>query len=223
MRELIETGFFGRSALRMTIRAARDVEGAMLSTARAVKRGLWPLAALAGLAAVTLVAAACSSGKTAEPAAATAPPRTGLVPGDAPIRGSAPAFTGQTFTHGTFDLAAKAGRPVVVNFWFPSCPPCKAELPDLQAAYEKFKGRVEFVGVQQTGLDSAAAGSQFWDDLKITFPAFPDVGSKVQAAYNVNSYPTTVFLDKDHNIVRKWTGLIDKDRLEENIQAILKG
>ena len=132
-------------------------------------------------------------------------------------------FTGQTFADGTFDLSAKAGKPVVVNFWFPSCPPCKAELPDMQAAYEKYKGRVEFVGVQQTGLDSAAAGSQFWDDLNITFPAFPDQGAKVQAAYKVNSYPTTVFLDKNHNIVRKWTGLIDAAHLEENIQAILKG
>jgi peroxiredoxin len=96
-------------------------------------------------------------------------------------------------------------------------------LPDLQAAYEKYAPQgVEFVGVQQLGLDSAAAGRQFWSDLGMTFPAFADEDARVQVAYNIISYPTTVFLDREHRIVRKWTGLIDREHLEENIQAVLK-
>ncbi|MSQ09308.1 MAG: TlpA family protein disulfide reductase [Dehalococcoidia bacterium] len=144
-------------------------------------------------------------------------------PDDGKMTGAAPVFSGQTYSHGTFDLSQLTGKPVLINFWFPSCPPCAAELPDLQAAYEKYKDRVAFVAVQQTGIDSPDAGKQFFTQLGVTIPAFPDSNSKVQIAYRVLSYPTTVFLDKDHNIVRKWTGLITAENLEKHLQVIAKG
>ncbi len=180
-------------------------------------------------ASTALIAAACGpdSPGSGDVAGATAAPAgkasSDFPPDDGKMTGAAPLFTGQTYNNGTFDLSRVAGRPVLINFWFPSCPPCAAELPDLQAAYEKYKDRVEFVGVQQTGIDSPAAGKQFFAQLGVTFPAFPDSSSKVQAAYKILSYPTTVFLDKDHNIVRKWTGLIGAENLEKNLQAIAKG
>ncbi len=165
----------------------------------------------AALALLTL-AAACGNGAQA----------TDATPGS-PSTGNAPVFSGETFNHGPFDLADKRGKPVVINFWFPSCPPCAAELPDLQAAYEKYNPQgVEFVGIQQLGLDSAVAGKKFLADKGITFPSLPDDNSKIQTAYRVLGYPTTVFLDRDHNIVRKWDGLIDAGNLDKNIQALLK-
>ena len=173
---------------------------------------------------IAAAAVACSA-DTPGPAASNAGPGGASQPAASVSQSGsgAPVFAGQTFSHGRFDLAGKAGKPVVINFWFPSCPPCQAELPDLQAAYEKYSSQgVEFIGIQQLGLDSSAAGKQFLADLGITVPAFPDEGAQVQAAYKVISYPTTVFLDRKHNIVRKWTGLIDKPHLEENIQAIMK-
>lgn len=172
-------------------------------TIRALTTALFVLAAFS---------AACSTGDIAAPG----------VEATRPSGNPAPALSGTSFEHGAFDLAALAGKPVVVNFWFPSCPPCRAELPDLQQAFEKYGGQgVAFVGVQQLGLDSAVAGKQFWSDLGVTFPAFPDVGSKAQVAYEVLSYPTTIFIDSQHNIVRKWTGLIDHENLEKNIEALL--
>jgi peroxiredoxin len=176
-----------------------------------MKRSVFALLVIAVVGVLTM--SACSSG-AATPGTVTAAPE--------PSGNGAPGFIGTTFDGNVFDLSDHAGKPVVINFWFPSCPPCKAELPDMQAAYEKYGAQgVEFVGVQQLGIDSALAGRQFWADLGVTFPAFPDQNSKVQAAFGVLSYPTTIFLDSDHNIARKWTGLIDREALEKNIEAIL--
>ena len=115
------------------------------------------------------------------------------------------------------------GKPVLVNFWFPSCPPCRAEMPDLQTAFEKYGDQVAFIGIQQLGLDSPASGAAFVKELGLTYPSLPDTESRIQFDYEVFSYPTTVFLDKNHNIARTWTGIIGEEQLEEQIEALLAG
>ena len=137
--------------------------------------------------------------------------------------GTAPDVTGETFTHGDFSLDQHEGKPVLINFWFPSCPPCRAEMPDLQAAYEKYGDDVAFIGVQQLGLDSAANGQAFTRDLGLTYPNMPDVGSTIQFGYEVFSFPSTIFLDKNHNIARTWTGIIGEEQLGEQLDALLTG
>ena len=136
-------------------------------------------------------------------------------------KGSAPAFTGETFSHGDFSLNMYTERPILVNFWFPSCPPCRAEMPDLQVTYEKYDDKVIFIGVQQLGLDSASDGAVFIKELGITYPSMPDVGSTVQASYEVFSFPTTVFIDRDHDIARVWTGIINKEQIEQQLDALI--
>lgn len=134
---------------------------------------------------------------------------------------AAPAITAETFFHGDFSLDDHAGKPVLVNFWFPSCPPCRAEMPDLQAAYEEYGEQVAFIGVQQLGLDSAASGAEFVMELGLTYPSMADVGSTVQFGYEVFSFPTTVFLNKDHEIARTWTGIIGEEQIAEQLDALL--
>ena len=57
-------------------------------------------------------------------------------------------ISGETFFHGNFDLDMHVGKPVLINFWFPSCPPCRAEMPDLQIAFEKY-GEDEFRKIEK--------------------------------------------------------------------------
>ena len=55
----------------------------------------------------------------------------------------------------TFRLSDAQGRPVILNFWFPSCPPCVAEMPDIDAAFKAHKSDgIEVVGIQLVGLDT---------------------------------------------------------------------
>ena len=136
--------------------------------------------------------------------------------------GNAPQISAETFDHGKFDLAELSGQPVVVNFWFPSCPPCRAEMPDLQEAYTEFKDQgVQFVGIQQLGIDSTADAMAFLEEVGVEYANIPDENAAIQLEYRILSYPTTVFLDRNHDIAKKWNGLITKEDLREQIENIV--
>ena len=141
--------------------------------------------------------------------------------------GDTKGFYGTTFAHGAFDTRELAGKPIVINFWFPSCPPCRAELEHFEEVYQEFGepsgSDIQFVGVQQLGLDSIEDGAALFEELGVTFPGLPDNASAIQIAYNVFSYPTTVFLDRNHNEHRVWQGAIDKENLTEIVQELAAG
>ena len=120
-------------------------------------------------------------------------------------------------------LSQYQGQPVVLNFWFPSCPPCVAEMPDLEASFQDHKvDGVEFIGVQLLGIDTAEDGQAFVDEIGVTYALGPDESSDITIKlYEVRGFPTTLFLDKDHNIVKKWTGPLNRAKLEELIQEML--
>ena len=120
-------------------------------------------------------------------------------------------------------LSDLKGHPVVVNFWFPSCPPCRAEMPDLEKVFQNHrKDGVEFVGVQLLGLDTAQDGQEFIDEVGVNFAIGADEGDSIFRAYDVRSFPTTVFLDRDLRFVRKWAGPLNEEKLEEFVQELLR-
>ena len=122
----------------------------------------------------------------------------------------------------TFRLSDAQGRPVILNFWFPSCPPCVAEMPDIDAAFNAHKSDgIEFVGIQLVGLDTAADGQDFIDDIGVTYALGADETGSIIRDYKVTGFPSTVFIDKDQNIVRKWTGFLNAEKIEELIQELL--
>ncbi len=184
---------------------------------RKTKR-IW-LLALIGL--VAIAAVACGGDSTADSSSQSS--SQVAAGGSAVTVGDAPPVTGETFSHGAFGLELNEGKPVLVNFWFPSCPPCRAEMPDLQAAFDKYGDQIEFIGIQQLGLDTPADGAEFVAELGLTYPSLPDTNSRIQFDYEVFSYPTTVFLDKNHDIARTWTGIIGEKQLAEQLEALLAG
>ena len=114
-----------------------------------------------------------------------------------------------------------AGKPVVLNFWFPSCPPCRAELPDFEASFQAHKDEVAFIGLQQLGLDSIQEGQDFINEIGVTYAVGPDEANIVPD-YKIIGFPTTVFLNRDLSIEKKWTGALNGEKLEELIQELLQ-
>ncbi|PZC42992.1 MAG: Thiol-disulfide isomerase or thioredoxin [Chloroflexi bacterium] len=114
-------------------------------------------------------------------------------------------------------------HPIVINFWYPSCPPCREEIPALEKAYKKYKGDgLEIIGIQSLVLDSIEDGKEFVIESGITYGVGADVGSSIQISYKVIGFPTTYFLNRNHEIVRKWSGLLDNAQLEQFIVEILE-
>lgn len=107
------------------------------------------------------------------------------------------------------------GRPVVLNWFATWCGPCRAEIPDFQAAYEALGGEVVFLGVNLQESPDAAVG--MLDEYGAAYPALLDEEGAVALHYRLPGMPTTFFIDAD-GVVRAWgAGLIVEETLVEEL------
>ena len=142
----------------------------------------------------------------------------------------APDFEINTFSNVNFQegqvvsLATFEGKPVILNFWYPSCPPCRLEMPHFESVFNAYRDDgVNFVGIQQIGLDTPEDGQQFVDEFGLTYALGVDYSNSIMEDYGVVSFPTTVFLNERHEIVRQWVGLLDEERLDELVKEVFIG
>ena len=141
-------------------------------------------------------------------------------------RGNAITFSGMTDISGPWTSNEHLGDPIVVNFWFAGCPPCRLEARDLAALHEQFVGDgVQFIGVNI--LDQPETAITFAREFGIAYPSLMDVETgAVRLAFageaSPNSVPTTVVLDRDHRVAARVNGLItDVGLLETMINDVL--
>jgi thiol-disulfide isomerase/thioredoxin len=137
----------------------------------------------------------------------------------------APEFTAPKFGGGTLSLRELRGNGVVMNFFASWCAPCRAEAPDLEQTYQKYRTRaIIFLGVdiQQDDWDDAA---HFLKTFAISYPAVRDVTGDIARNYHLVGLPTTYFIDEDGVIRAKFIGAFLGPRgvreLERRIQLIL--
>ena len=121
-----------------------------------------------------------------------------------------------------FKMSEQIGHPVIVNFWFPSCPPCVAEMPDLEQVFQNHReDGLVMVGVQLVGLDTAQDGQDFVRELGVTYALGPDEDAEIIKDYGVTGFPTTIFVNADGSIQRKWTGGLNLEKMEELVSEIV--
>ncbi len=107
----------------------------------------------------------------------------------------APAIVGTTLDGSTFDLAKHAGKPVVINFWGPSCVPCRDEFPLLEAkAAQHAAEGLTIVGVLTD--DPVDPAREFVAAYGGTWPTVIDPDKSIKTAYRVAARPQTYFVDR---------------------------
>ena len=118
------------------------------------------------------------------------------------------------------DLQGKAwhlrdlrGQVVLVNFWATWCPPCRKEMPDLDALYNKFKDQ-GFV-VLAISDEEAAKVSPFIDGRKISYPVLLDPGRKANAAFIVEGIPKSILYDRSGKMVAQAMDMRTRNQLLE--------
>jgi cytochrome c biogenesis protein CcmG/thiol:disulfide interchange protein DsbE len=95
-------------------------------------------------------------------------------------------------------LSDYRGRPVLVNVWASWCAPCKAEMPAMQRAYTDYQGRgFEILAVNSTSQDSFESASAFAQANGLSFPILYDSQADVARQYQIQSLPTSFFIDND--------------------------
>ena len=107
----------------------------------------------------------------------------------------APAIKGTTLDGAAFDLAAFAGKPVVVNFWGPSCVPCRDEFPLLAAKLaEHAPDGLTVVGVLTD--DPVEPARDFVSRYGARWPTVVDPDKALRATYRIAGRPQTYFIDR---------------------------
>ncbi len=99
-------------------------------------------------------------------------------------------------------LSDLRGKPVVLNFWASWCPPCRAEMPLIEAAYRDQSWKEKGVQFLTVNLDDDPSRSrQLMSDSGYSFPFVLDATSSIGEAYNVYGIPSTFFIDSKGVIV----------------------
>jgi peroxiredoxin len=105
------------------------------------------------------------------------------------------------------------GKVVLVNFWATWCPPCRKEMPDLQALYDKYKDQ-GFV-VLSISDEPSAKVTPFIDERKISYPVLLDPGRDVHALYQIEGIPKSFVYDRDGKLVAQSIDMRTRNQFQQ--------
>ncbi|MBU3088223.1 TlpA family protein disulfide reductase [Clostridium gasigenes] len=111
------------------------------------------------------------------------------------------------------------GKNVLLNFWATWCPPCKAEMPDIEKLYQENKNSDLVILAVNLGEDKQTVKS-FIEKNKYTFDILLDSDQDVAIKYNIVSIPTSFFIDKEGNIVSKKIGAMTLEEMKSYINLL---
>ena len=135
-------------------------------------------------------------------------------------------FQVELFDGQRFRLSEEYGDSVVViNFWYPSCAPCREEMPEFQKAWEDLAGKpVRFLGVfVPGGFDNEHSAREFVDQLELEFSFATDHSEAIATAYGIELFPTTWFIDRGGRVAVKHAGALDADRIGTTVRELIDG
>jgi cytochrome c biogenesis protein CcmG/thiol:disulfide interchange protein DsbE len=117
---------------------------------------------------------------------------------------------------GSLRLSSLRGKVVVVNFWAAWCDPCKREAPMFQAAFERYRNRVEFVGVDTTDFSGDARA--FLARYGVKYPNVRDPNGRVLHKYGGLPLPRTFVIGRSWRV----TGYIFGEAREEQLHSAIQ-
>ncbi|MGP8314431.1 cytochrome c biogenesis protein CcdA [Enterocloster aldenensis] len=130
----------------------------------------------------------------------------------------------------THTLSDYKGKTVFLNFWATWCPPCRAEMPDIQKLYETYDTEGDdalvVLGIAAPGMGSERSEEgikDFLDEHGYTYPVLMDTTGDIFMGYGVFSYPTTFMIDKDGNVFGYASGQLSEDMMKSIIKQTMEG
>lgn len=130
----------------------------------------------------------------------------------------------------THTLADYKGKTIFLNFWATWCPPCRAEMPDIQKLYENAATEgddalvVLGVAGPNMGQEKDEAGIKaFLDENGYTYPVLMDTSGELFTSYGIYSYPTTFMIDRDGNVFGYVSGMLSEDMMNSIVRQTIEG
>jgi peroxiredoxin len=120
-------------------------------------------------------------------------------------------------------LADYRGQVVLLNFWATWCVPCRTEIPWFIEFQQTYGARgFQVVGVSAD--DTLDKLKPFIADMKIIYPVLQGLGrTNLLNTYGVAGLPVTVLISRDGRRCTTYTGMVDRQRLANEIEALLAG
>jgi peroxiredoxin len=111
------------------------------------------------------------------------------------------------------------GKVVLINFWATWCPPCRAEMPEMEMVYRTYRDDgFEIVGVDQR--EDGELVRSFVDERGFSWVFVLDEDFDVSREYAAFSIPRSILLDRDGNVVHIWTGPLTRSALEHQLREL---
>ena len=120
----------------------------------------------------------------------------------------------------TFRLSDQRGKAVLVNLWATWCPPCVAEMPDLQKLSEDYADSLVVLGVNIS--DSAEDAAAFMEENGYTYPLYVDADyMRSTFIFPTQAIPLTVVIDPNGVATAIHMGLGTYEQFQEYVDAAL--
>ncbi len=135
------------------------------------------------------------------------------------IGDQAPPFELETLAGETITLADYQGKAVMLNFWATWCPPCRAEMPDMEKFYQNQE--VEILAVNLTTTESSEKDVEsFVQDYDLNFVIPLDKQGEVSSLYAIRPVPTTFMIDSNGIIQQRVFGALNYDQMVQALREM---
>ncbi|MGH7880430.1 MAG: TlpA family protein disulfide reductase [Candidatus Binataceae bacterium] len=182
------------------------------------------LSALAGLAMLAALGLIVLNALAAHGPRASASSTFGA--GASPVAAGklAPDFTLADLDGKSHSLAALRGKIVFLNLWATWCPPCRREMPSIQALYRDFQSNDDFVVLAVSEDTDVKPVPGYVKQNHLGFPVLLDPRNLVGEAYEVSGLPESFVIGRDGRIVAHHVGPYDwaSADLREALQDLIK-
>jgi peroxiredoxin len=135
---------------------------------------------------------------------------------------SAPDFRLKAIDGSEVNLHDLKGQVVLLNFWATWCPPCQAEMADLDALNREYGSGHHFVVVGiDAGQETQATVAAYAQANHLVFPLAVDADGRVaQAAYGVRALPTSLIIDRTGKVRAQWLGQLSKSDMLARLATV---
>ena len=132
---------------------------------------------------------------------------------------TAPTFAARDLDGREVSLAALRGKVVLINFWATWCPPCRAEIPDLIALQEKYRDRLQIIGVSQDEA-SPEVVRQFAREHGFNYPVVMSSPEIERLFPGIGALPTSFIVDRESRVVQKHVGMLTASLTDLETRAL---
>jgi len=144
-------------------------------------------------------------------------PRTSELPqgsGPLAIGDRAYDFTLNDLDGNSYSLSDQRGQPVIINFWATWCAPCRVEMPELQAAFEKYQEEGLVILAVDNAEPADAVRQFFYEEMDLTFTPLLDQEGTITQLYGVQVFPSTFFVNPDGIVTAIHRGPMAQSQIE---------